>query len=368
MEDGGARSEGWDRSGLSRHVTDSIDAIRAEARAIRSEHAPDSRIDIFQIRTRGSEAHPEVVLETTLPNAALAFARRLEEEGLEADLHVTLLPDPTLEPRSEALVRAPLAQVYQRPTMNSTLLTQYPLGSRLTLLSRHGPQWRVRGEDGHVGWAHTGYLVRGELEWALAWERAEGGDPVVSLGAELHDDEGRIFARLPWGARLIQQAGGRILLPDGRAGRLGAGELVPADRLWDRFPPRGESVTRTARRWTGAHYLWGGVTPNGVDCSGLVQSVYWIHGVALPRDSDMQAEVGEKVTVPSSWSGLRPGDLLFFAERRRVNHVALSLGGSHIIHASASNGGVEVNDLAGEGELERRLRSIFVGARRLLAD
>lgn len=345
-----------------------LEAIRSIGREIRAEYAPDPRMEIFQLRAHGEHATPSVTVETTLPRAALAFARRLEADGLDPDLHVTLLPDPRLEPRSEALVRAPVAPVYRRPTMNSTLLTQYPLGSRLTLLSRRGRHWRVRGEDAHVGWVHTGYLIRGPLEWALAWERAEGGDPVVSLGAELHDDEDRIVARLPWGARVIQQAGGRILLPDGRTGRVGSGELVGTDRLWDRFPPRGESVARTARRWMGIHYLWGGVTPNGVDCSGLAQSVYWIHGVALPRDSDMQSEVGDAVTPGSDWSGFQAGDLLFFTERGRVNHVALSLGGSQIIHASASNGGVDVNDLQGERELERRLRSLYSGARRLLPD
>jgi hypothetical protein len=349
-------------------VSSSQNAVRSTARAVRAEFAPDSRVEIFQVRITGDPAAPDVKVETTLPRAALAFARRLEEDGVEADVHVTLLPDPRLEPRGESLVKAPVAPVYRRPTMNSTLLTQYPLGSRLTLLSRRGRHWRVRGEDGHVGWVHAGYLVRGPLEWALAWERAEGGDPVVSLGAELEDEADRVFARLPWGARVIQQAGGRILLPDGRSGRVGSGELVGVDRLWDRFPPRGESVARTARRWMGVHYLWGGVTPSGVDCSGLVQSVYWIHGVALPRDSDMQSEVGDPVSPGSDWSGFRAGDLLFFQEKGRVNHVALSLGGSHIIHASASNGGVEVNDLQGERKLEQRLRSLYSGARRLLPD
>lgn len=349
-------------------MSSTLKDVREVARSVASEYAPDSRVEIFRIRTRGKAGAPHVALETTLPRAALAFSRRLDEEGLEAELRVTLLPDPRLQPRSEGLVRAPVAPVYRRATMNSTLQTQYPLGARLTLLTRRGRHWLVRGEDGHVGWVHRGYLIRGELEWALAWERGEDGDAVVSLGAELQDEDDRVFARLPWGARVIQQSGGRIRLPDGRIGRLGSGELVAADRLWDRFPPRGESVVRTARRWMGVHYLWGGVTQSGVDCSGLVQSVYWIHGVALRRDSDMQSEVGEEVVVGPDGSGARPGDLLFFAEKGRVNHVALSLGGTQIIHASASNGGVGINDLAGDRELERRLRSVLIGGRRLLAD
>lgn len=323
---------------------------------------------MFEVRTRAVDGRIAVDGHTTVPGAAEVFRERVEALDPTVALSMDLLPDRALAPRNEALVRAALAPLYRKPTMNSTQLSQYVLGHRLTLLSRHGSFWRVRGEDGHIGWVHTGYLQRGKPDWALAWERAEGGDPVVSLGATLRDPADNTFARLPWGARVIQLAPGRILLPDGRAGTLGSGEVVGTDRLADRFPPRGESITRTADRWMGAPYLWGGVTPGGVDCSGLIQSVFWIHGVALPRDSDMQTRLGAEVRPGDDFSDLLPGDLLFFAERGRVNHVALSLGGPRIIHAAASNGGVGVNDLSGDLGLEVMLLGAFVRARRLLAD
>ena len=349
-------------------MSDTLALIRDIVRDVRADYVPDSRVDVFEARARMTDGRPAVAGETTLRAAADDFQRRIRDADIDADLRIRVLPDRSLQPATEALVRAPIAPVYRRPTMNSTMLTQYAMGNRLTLLSRRRRFWRIRGEDGHIGWVHRGYLARGEPRWALGWERAEGGEPVVSLGAELLDEADRVFARLPWGARVVLHAGGRVRLPDGRAGRLGTGELVPADRLADRFPARGESITRTARRWIGAPYLWGGVTPCGVDCSGLVQSVYWIHGIALPRDSDMQALLGASVEPGPDFEALRPGDLLFFAEDRRVNHVALSLGSAHIVHASASNGGVEVNDMGGDRELEAWLRDIFVGARRLLPD
>jgi gamma-D-glutamyl-L-lysine dipeptidyl-peptidase len=349
-------------------VADSLARIRRAAREVRASLAPDPRVEVFEIRTRGPAKRPMVRGATTVAAAAVAFNHQLEEAGVEADVRVRVLPDPGLAPRSEGLVRAPIAPVYRRPTMNSSQVTQYVLGSRVTLLSRRDRFFRVRGEDAHVGWVHRGYIARGEPEWALIWERGEQGEPVVSLGAEVHDQEDRVLARLPWGARVLQQGGSRILLPDGRSGLLAAGEVVAADRLLDRFPPRGESVIRTARRWLGAPYLWGGVTPHGVDCSGLVQSVYWIHGVAMPRDSDMQARVGSEIDPGDGFQKLRAGDLLFFSESRRVDHVAMSLGGSHIIHASASNGSVDLNDMAGELDVEAFLRGIFTHARRLLAD
>ena len=161
----------------------------------------------------------------------------------------------------------------------------------------------------------------------------------------------------------------RYALIDGRAGLLSNGEVVSVDRLFDRFPPRGDSVTRTARRWLGVPYLWGGVTMAGADCSGLSQAVLWMHGVALPRDSDLQALVGSPLEVPSDFSILKPGDLLYFSEApERVSHVAISLGANAIIHSSLTNGGVACNDLLGETEFERRLRAVFTSARRLLPD
>ncbi len=333
---------------------------------MRTAFAPDPRIDIFDVRVRKDSAGTVVEGDTTIPAAGEMFRRLLQEAGDQTDVRLRLLPDRSLEPRNEALVRAPIAPVYRRPTMNSTQLTQYVLGARLTLLSRRGRFFRVRGEDAHVGWVHRGYLSRGETDWALRWERAEQGEPVVSLGAEVQDQTESVFARLPWGSRVIQQAGGRLLLPDGRTGELASGEVVAVDRISDRFPPRGESVARTARRWIGSPYLWGGVTPHGVDCSGFVQSVCWIHGMALPRDSDMQARVGAPVEPGPEFQALRAGDLLFFAEGRRVDHVAMSLGASKIIHAAAGNGVVDMNDLCGDTAFDSFLRRILVGARRLL--
>jgi gamma-D-glutamyl-L-lysine dipeptidyl-peptidase len=90
--------------------------------------------------------------------------------------------------------------------------------------------------------------------------------------------------------------------------------------------------------------------------------------VAMPRDSDMQARVGAEVDTGTDFASLRAGDLLFFAESRRVDHVAMSLGGSHIIHASAGNGCVDLNDMIGDLDYEAFLRRIFVRARRFLTN
>ena len=58
--------------------------------------------------------------------------------------------------------------------------------------------------------------------------------------------------------------------------------------------PDPEAITRLALRFLDAPYVWGGVSAWGLDCSGLVQSVYGAFGVALPRDADQQAECGQR--------------------------------------------------------------------------
>lgn len=340
--------------------------------AVREEYVPDGRSGIFEIRlepaSRRSRAALVLTGQTTHDEAVSELLRRLRADGLTVRDSVTRLPDAAIGPAGHALVRAAAAPLYATPRLPAPQISELVLGMRVEVLSRDGDWLRIRGEDGYLGWVHCGYVQQGSAEWTFAWERGTAGEAVVSLGAELVDDDGRMLARLPWGARLARHSGG-YHLPDGRHGTVTNGEVVDVDRLADRFPPRGESVARTSRRWLGTPYLWGGVTLAGADCSGFTQAVMWMHGIALPRDSDLQERKGAEVEVTEGFAALRPGDLVYFAETgARVSHVAVSLGGAQIIHAALSNGGVHTNDLTGVTPFEQRLRQMLVGVRRMLPE
>ena len=338
---------------------------------IRAEHRLDKRSAILDLRVDKRGSSLVIVGVTTVPAAVDDLIAKLATVKSRRYIRdeVIRLPDASIGEDSHALVRAALAPIYGDPALPAPQITQALLGERVDPLARSGAWVRVRLEDGYIGWVHSGYLQFGSSDWAHAWERASHGRPVVSLGAELMDDTASVFARLPWGARVVRLGPELYELPDGRRGVIGAGEVVDVDRLADWFPARGDSVTRTARRWIGAPYLWGGVTTSGVDCSGLVQAVFWLHGVALPRDSDQQSRTGEEIEVADDFSNLNPGDLLYFSETpARVSHVAISLGGPQIVHSALTNGGVELNDLSGDRDLEVRLRSLFTIARRVLPD
>jgi peptidoglycan DL-endopeptidase LytE len=116
-------------------------------------------------------------------------------------------------------------------------------------------------------------------------------------------------------------------------------------------------LTRTALRYLGVPYEWGGESLSGVDCSGFVQAVFRHNGIELPRTADAQFEVGHRVTL----GGLEPGDLVFFQTYAEgASHVGIYLGDGRFVHASASDG-VRVDSLS-----EDYYSSRYIGARRTI--
>ena len=77
--------------------------------------------------------------------------------------------------------------------------------------------------------------------------------------------------------------------------------------------------------------MWGGKSPFGIDCSGLVQCVYQLHGVQLPRDAHQQATHGQTLGFIDE---SEPGDLAFFDDDEgKIIHVGLLLENNYILHA-----------------------------------
>lgn len=118
-----------------------------------------------------------------------------------------------------------------------------------------------------------------------------------------------------------------------------------------------------ARRYVGkTPYVWGGTTPDGFDCSGLVQFCYREIGIDVPRTSRTQFRHGAYIP-PDRMDALRPGDLVFFGrggDPNRVHHVGIYAGDGQFIHAPQTGSYVSVSSL-----IERiQTRGDYVGATR----
>ena len=101
------------------------------------------------------------------------------------------------------------------------------------------------------------------------------------------------------------------------------------------------NIVKTAFRYRGVPYVFGGSTPSGFDCSGFVQYVFRRNGIKTPRMAHHQFYAG----TPIKKSQLRPGDLVFFETYTKgISHVGIYIGNSKFIHAS-SRGCVRVDSL-----------------------
>ena len=99
------------------------------------------------------------------------------------------------------------------------------------------------------------------------------------------------------------------------------------------------ALVDTALSFRGVPYRNGGSDPTGFDCSGLVQYVFAQHGVALPRETREQFELGTAVRL----AGIEPGDLIFFRTTTDgPSHVGVAIGGDEFVHAPSTRGVVRV--------------------------
>jgi len=117
-------------------------------------------------------------------------------------------------------------------------------------------------------------------------------------------------------------------------------------------PPTHSSVVSIAMQYLGVPYRWGGASPSGFDCSGLVMYVFAQVGVSLPHSSYAQYGMGS----PVSRDQLQPGDLVFFDG---LGHVGIYVGGGSFIHAPHTGDVVRISSMTGW------YASTYVGARRI---
>jgi hypothetical protein len=232
------------------------------------------------------------------------------------------------------IATAAVAPVLSQAGVRAEQVTQLILGETAALLERSGDWRRVcTHADGYDGWIHSGYLSEVDDHLAEDWRGRAGG---WSEGAAVRI--GGASIPLPLRARVVLDHD-VVGLPDGRQGRVVHGCVRDMAQVVS------GARAKAPERWAfeyffGSPYEWGGVTPWGVDCSGLVQTTFSARGITLPRDSAQQVFHGAAVSLDA----IRPGDLLFFKGESTagITHVAFAGEADTLVHSTLACGGMLV--------------------------
>jgi len=216
------------------------------------------------------------------------------------------------------------------------------MGCVVGVIEKNRGRIRVRMPDHYTGWMDKSCIRRMTGKELRRW-RGKGMLLVSRREAHVQSTgNDQTMISLPYGAAIpkIRDAGDRVLvrLPNEREGTLRQDETVPGDDLGWMGTERSriEFILKDAEELRTVTYTWGGTSSlTGFDCSGFIQTIFRVHGYALPRDVYQQWKVGQAVDRKD----VEPGDLLFFKDpsvkSRSMTHVALALGKDGFVDAGS---------------------------------
>jgi cell wall-associated NlpC family hydrolase len=273
---------------------------------VRHDHAPGS---VRQGHLRG----PSIALDPRI-------------HAYRADLADITLADLVIAPRyAEGVARTcgiATTVVHAAPSPDAIATSALLLGESFTVFDvtggwSDGWAWGACGHDGYVGYVAARALT---VPVAPLTHRVSAPAALVFAAPDI---KARVLADLPQGAR-VAAADHDARFVTAAGGYIHRRHIA---QLADGWPaPSADALLAAARGFAGSPYRWGGRTRAGIDCSGLTQAALMAVGIAAPRDSDQQAELGVAVALADA----RPGDLLFLP-----GHVGLIDDGGCLLHANA---------------------------------
>lgn len=313
--------------------------------SIKRLYAPDKRVALFEVDYTCSGKN--VMLRGVTTSQA---AKKILIEGLSSAHYkvvdcLQVLPDEQeLDGKTYGIINLSVASMRVEPDYSSEMMTQALMGMPVRVL-QYKNWYRIQTPDNYIAWVHrTGvYLVtRDEL---TAWNRAEKVVVTSHYGfvystPNIHS---QTVSDVVAGNRMkflgSKGAFYKVAYPDGRQGYILKAISMPEKEWRNGLKQDAAHIIKTAHTMMGIPYLWAGTSPKGMDCSGFVRTVLFMHDIIIPRDASQQAYVGQHIDIASDFSNLQPGDLIFFgrkatAQRKeRVVHVAMYIGNKRFIHS-----------------------------------
>lgn len=281
-------------------------------------------------------------------------------EGTQVGSGIRVLPDRgRLGTKIYGICTASSVISHTRPNTASGPQSELLYGEAVFVLDRKNSMLLVQGGDGYWGWVPEKAIRRVEKALFRSYMQRRP----IALKETLRDDDvlipGGAVLRLATAKASDDMA--TIALPTGEQTSVNR-ELVREVGL---SPAQIEAQLKAALDLLYVPYLYGGRSPQGLDCSGLMTNIYAQTGMTIARDAWMQSLSGMLVATPADRSNLRAGDQVFFINPTgKISHTGLMLDATHVIHARAP--GVKIGSIDKSDRLydERLDREFFIAKRR----
>ncbi len=334
------------KSSVQFEITNKIDSLK-------KIYAPDTRIALWNISIENTIDKLTITAEVDDRDAQNDLLNTLSTNYPNLDINIKLLPEHDSSLTSIALVNSSVSSIRSKGRHSAEIANQVLLGTPIKVLKNKGGWNLIQTPNLYIGWINSADIVRLDSSELSEYKSAKKiiYNKQYGFSYTLPNTKSQVISDLAIGDILavIESVKSfyKVKYPDNRIAFVKIDEVLDIEEVFNRTPVK-EELVKTAKKFNGIPYLWGGSSSKAIDCSGFTSLIYLQNGIVLQRDASQQIKYGKMITENFEYSDLLAGDLLFFGRpandslAEKVTHVAMYIGNTEFIHAS---GKVKINSM-----------------------